>query len=234
MKSRPQSGRINGAFFTDDELNSFSEQGFLQPMDQVEKELPRIASVRFLTHCLPTILDPRGETADGVRNNDLTWLNMWAAEISENTRLPVVLTGENGEVEYTIPPPMGTIFTGRTGHPDSIEGRFNYFATHSRHLISHAEMIHSRMFNAIQLQTEENDRYRDDWLRLLADSGQIDAEFPAVAEKYRSKEPNSITRYLAGGNAVPNTPAYVHPADAITPAKVETGFTGSGGGMDYD
>ena len=226
---------INGAFFSNEEIDSFSEQSFLEPMKEFEEAYPRIASVRFMTHCLPIILDPRGEGTAGARNNDLTWLNMWAKEISENTRLPVILTDENGEVEYMIPPPMGTIFTGRTGHADSIEGRFNYYAVQSRHLISHAEMIRSRMFNAIQLKCEENNLHRGDWLRLLADTGQLDGEYPALAEHYRSKEPTSITRYMANGGVVPNAPAVTHPADTITPAKSgPSEFTGSGGGMDYD
>lgn len=225
---------INGAFFSDTELSAFSEQSFLEPVKSLENDLPTISSVRFLTHCLPIILDPRAEAAPGARNNDLAWLNMWAVEISENTRLPVILTDENGKEEYRIPPPMGTIFTGRTGHPDSIEGRFNYFAAQSRHLISHAQEIHSKMFNAIQVNTEENERYQADWLRLLADSGTIKEEFPAVSEKYLSKEPTSITRYLSNGNAVPNAPAVLHPVDTLTQAKPVEGFTGSGGGMDYD
>lgn len=229
---------VNGAFFSEEELDEFSRQDFLEPFSAMEKAaMPRVDAVKFITRYLPIMMDERAE--DDKESG--AWLNMWRTEISLNIRLSVVLTGERGEEEYVIPPPFGTIHTGNTGHPDSIEGRFAYMATHARRLHSAHRAIKARLFNAIQVETEQNREHQDDLLRLLADSGYLARMAPELADHYRTKTGTSVTRYLertTGGAPVtaPTAAGVTQTAAPIAQSSdgPQESLNGSGGGMDYD
>lgn len=185
---------VNGAFFSDEELDEFSRQDFLEPFEKMERDsMPRVNAVRFIQRYLPIMMDPRAE-----KDDTATWINMWGVEISPNLRLSVMLTGENGEPEYILPPPTGTIYTGNTGHVDSIEGRMAFLAIESRRLQSAGKFIKARIYNDIPIATEANSAHANDLLRLLADAGYLIAISPELHEQHRSKEGTSVTRYLTG------------------------------------
>lgn len=190
---------INGAYFSDEEVSEFSEQNFLEPFAKMEEELmPRVNALRFIRQCLPIIMDHRGEDD----RKEAPWLNMWRKQISDNLRVGVILTSDNGEEEYRLPPPVGTIHTGNTGHAESIEGRYAYMVHQRRRLTSAGKFVEARMFNHIQVATDENKAHQDDLLRLMADAGYL-AEYPDAAKLYHSDKETSVTRFVkANGKPV--------------------------------
>lgn len=221
---------INGAYFSDEDLEDFKRQDFLEPFAKMEDEArPRVDAVRFVERYLPVILDPRGE--HDPREGVGAWLNMWTKEITENLRIGIVLTGPDGVAEYELPPPLGTIHTGNTGHPDSIEGRFAYLAAEKRRLNSAGRFVESRIYNAIQVETSKNGEHRDDWVRLLADAKQL-SELPELEKEFGSKNETSVTRFMAGKPTVraADTPAPVVGTEPVL-AKPSTGDAGD---MEYD
>lgn len=224
---------VNGAFFSDEEIDEFSRQDFLAPFEMMElSSMPRVDSIRFIQRYLPIMMDPKAEED----KTSGAWLNMWRTEIDKNVRLSVILTDENGKDEYIIPPPFGTIHTGNTGHPDSIEGRFAYLATHSRRLQSAHNLIKSRMFNHIKIDTEQNKAHQDDMVRLLADAGYLSDLAPDLVEPYKTKGGTSVTRYLArttGGKPISEVTSNITPS-APAPGAPVSQLDTDGGGMDYD
>lgn len=224
---------VNGAFFSEEELDEFSRQDFLEPFEAMERaSMPRIDAVRFIQRYLPIMMDPQAESD----KTSGAWLNMWRTEISPNVRLSVILTDEEGKDEYLIPPPFGTIHTGNTGHADSIEGRFAYLATHSRRLQSAHHAIKSRMFNHIKIDTEQNKEHQDDLVRLLADAGYLSEMAPDLVEPYKTKGGSSVTRYLSrttGGKPIVEVTSGIQPS-APAPGAPVNQLDSDGGGMDYD
>ena len=223
---------INGAYFSNNELEEFKRQDFLEPFAKMEDEArPRVDAVKFAQQYMPIILDQRGEgeKQDGVA----AWLNMWTKEISENLRLGIVLVGEDGTKEYELPPPLGTIHTGNTGHPDSIEGRFAFLAAEKRRLNSAGRFVEARIYNAIQVQTEKNNEHADDWCRLLADTGHLD-DIPELKAAFVSKEPTSVTRWMHGRPAPTAVTSMVDAPVVGTAPAVNQPSGGDAGEMEYD
>lgn len=224
---------INGAYFSDEEVTEFSEQNFLEAFDRMEDELlPRINAVRFVQRYLPIIMDHRGEDD----RKEAPWLNMWRKEINENIRLGIVLVDDNGKEEYRLPPPVGTIHTSNTGHADSIEGRYAYMVMERRRLTSAGKFVEARMFNNIQIETEQNKTHQDDLLRLMADAGHL-SEFSEAAKLYRSDKPTSVTRHVAanGTPVIPGDEGHVVTSAPATDAPSgDYAMDGDAGEMDYD
>lgn len=221
---------INGAYFSDQDLEDFKRQDFLEPFARMEDEArPRVDAVRFVERYLPVILDPRGE--NDPEHGVGAWLNMWTKEITENLRIGIVLTGPDGVTEYELPPPLGTIHTGNTGHPDSIEGRFAFLAAEKRRLNSAGRFVEARIYNAIQVATEKNAEHRDDWVRLLADAKQL-TEMPEIEKEFASKTDTSVTLFMKGRSPVRSVTEPV-PVVGTQPA-LEQPSTGDAGDMEYD
>ena len=223
---------VNGAYFSDAELEEFKRQDFLEPFAKMEDEArPRVDAVKFVSQFMPIILDQRGEGEE--RDGPAAWLNMWTKEISENLRLGIVLVSPDGVKEYELPPPLGTIHTGNTGHPDSIEGRYAFLNAEKRRLNSAGRFVEARIYNAIQVETAKNNEHADDWCRLLADTGHLD-DIPELKAQFISKEPTSVTAYMTGRPAPTQPTAASAAPQGGTPAATNQPSVGDAGDMEYD
>lgn len=132
------------------------------------EELPKLNIEIFRTRYLPYLagdLSPRDATAA---------LRMWEAEVSKNSRRPVLIVNAAGEHLYTVPPITGTVQTKMTGTPQSIEGRTRMMQAQMNRLISFGIRAQAQMYKDLTETDVQQRAWAMDWYKILKDFGYLD------------------------------------------------------------
>lgn len=138
--------------------------------DYTREELPKLDIEVFRTRYLPYLAGDLNE------KDSVAALRMWEAEVSKNSRRPVMIMNKAGEHLYTVPPITGTVQTRQTGNPTSIESRTRMMQAQMNRLVAFGVRAQKEMFNNLSQPDNQQRQWALDWYKILKDFGYLDGK----------------------------------------------------------
>ncbi|QDB71076.1 hypothetical protein CPT_Moabite_044 [Serratia phage Moabite] len=103
----------------------------------------------------------------------------WEADVAKSFSLPVYVT-EDGERKWLVPPVIGTINSGYTANPMSVNTQNQMVATMRNRLLANGDIAQDKMFegiaNADGTAADINKFYQLNWFVILRDFGHLKDE----------------------------------------------------------
>lgn len=134
------------------------------------EELPKLDIEIFRARYLPYL------AGDLDQRDSVAALRMWEAEVSKNSRRPVLIVDKAGNHLYTVPPITGTVRTGRTGNPGSIDSRTKLMQAQMNRLVSFGTRAQQEMYNNLSQGDVQQKQWALDWYKILNDFGYLDGK----------------------------------------------------------
>jgi len=138
--------------------------------DYAQEETPRLGITPFRNTYLPVLArkHPRAEDQAAVRR-------MWIAEVARSNRYPVFIVDDSDstKVLYRVPPLIGTVHTGITGHEESMNSMDQMEQEYKDRLSTLGAKVREQKFNMFSPATTVNREFQLDWIRILADFGYL-------------------------------------------------------------
>lgn len=166
MAEIPKVGELNDLAFgeyDDRSLNIILET-------YADEETPRLALTPFINTYLPVLArkHPREEDQAAVRR-------MWIEEVAKTNRYPVFIVDDSDEkkILYRVPPLIGTVHTGITGHEGSMNSLDQLEQSHKDRLSNMGARVRKEKFNSFGAISSVNRNYQLDWIRILFDFGYL-------------------------------------------------------------
>lgn len=138
--------------------------------DYAKEETPRLGLTPFRNTYLPVLArkHPRPEDQAAVRR-------MWIAEVAKSNRYPVFIVDDSDseKILYRVPPLIGTVHTGLTGHEESMNSMDQKEQEYKDRLSSMGARVREQKFNMFGATSVVNRVFQLDWIRILADFGYL-------------------------------------------------------------
>lgn len=99
----------------------------------------------------------------------------WIREVAKSPRLPVRVVDDNdhSKVLQLVPPMVGTIKTGSTGTPVSMDARIKAMTNAYHRLTTSGEQYEAVLFKNIDIDDESEYIYKLAWYKILRDFGYL-------------------------------------------------------------
>lgn len=169
-----------------DDILSWSEAS----IGQIEKE-------KFAQVYLPNLVSDD----EVIRKN--AW-RAWEADVAGGYSTPVYVLDESGNPKWLVPPIMGTINSGYTANPMSVNTQNQMVATIRNRLVASGEAAQEKMFEGIAnsegTETDINRFYQINWFVILRDFGYLRDEKGALVNSHAdvAVSPQTVELYTEG------------------------------------
>lgn len=138
--------------------------------DYAKEEIPRLGITPFRNTYLPLLAKrhPRDIDTSAVRQ-------MWIAEVAKSNRYPVFITedGDSEAILYRVPPLIGAVHTGVTGHEESMNSLDQMEREYKDRLSTMGKKVRAMKFGMFSPTSGMNRQYQLDWIKILLDFGYL-------------------------------------------------------------